>query len=311
MKRIPAVRVLDALLAVRVLGALLLAAAVALHVLHVRSSRARAQGADALRALAAMPALQLGIHAPGAAAAQDFQLCPPNAVPLFLARLAAAEPGAPPKGASLEYGFSLVLTNHVRALLRGVRAPASDELWLSLREAAPEGGDEAFRDWPPALVTGLGALLDRADAGRLSAPVLVRRAGDHGFDAASLADTAASLRHLATLPAERAQFVPAGGEPRDLPAESLAGIAAALAGAEPSELPDGGSLEGSDGTLLLFLDDGFLAMLRAAVPDSAPGDAIVGFRELEIPEAGASPRLGVSAPARVPGLGAILAAPAP
>lgn len=302
MKRIPAVRAL---------GALLLAAAVALHVFNVRSARARAQGAGVLRTLAAMPALQLGVHAPGTAAAQDFQLCPPDAVPLFLARLAEAEPGTPPKDASLEYGFSLVLTNHVRALLHGVRAPASDELWLSLREAAPEGGEGSFRDWPPALVTGLGALLDRADAGRLSTPVLVRRAGEHGFDAASLADTAASLRHLATLPAERAQFVPAGGAPRDLPPGSLAGIAAALAAAEPSDLPEGGSLEGSDGTLLLFLDDGFLAMLRAAIPDAAPADALVGFRELEVPASGGAPRFGVSSPARVPGLGTILAAPAP
>ena len=146
MKRFPAIRVL---------GALLIAAAVALHVLNVRAARTRAQGADALRALAAMPALQLGVQAPGAEGARGFQLCPPDAVPPFLARLAAAEPGEPPKDATLEYGFSLVLTNHVRALLRGVRAPASDELWLSLREAAPEGGDEAFRDWPPALVTGL------------------------------------------------------------------------------------------------------------------------------------------------------------
>ena len=302
MKRIPAVRAL---------GALLLAAAVALHVFNVRSARARAQGAGVLRTLAAMPALQLGVHAPGTAAAQDFQLCPPDAVPLFLARLAEAEPGTPPKDASLEYGFSLVLTNHVRALLHGVRAPASDELWLSLREAAPEGGEGSFRDWPPALVTGLGALLDRADAGRLSAPVLVRRAGEHGFDAASLADTAASLRHLAALPAERAQFVPAGGPARDIPAEALPALAAALAASEPSELPEGGSIEGTDGTLLLFLDDGFLAMLRAAVPDEAPDDAFVGFRELVVPEDGSAPRFGVSAPARVPGLGKLLAAPAP
>ena len=53
MKRFPAIRVL---------GALLIAAAVALHVLNVRAARTRAQGADALRALAAMPALQLGVH---------------------------------------------------------------------------------------------------------------------------------------------------------------------------------------------------------------------------------------------------------
>ena len=83
------------------------------------------------------------------------------------------------------------------------------------------------------------------------------------------------------------------------------------AAAEPSELPEGGSLEGSDGTLLLFLDDGFLAMLRAAIPDAAPADALVGFRELEVPASGGAPRFGVSSPARVPGLGTILAAPAP
>ena len=81
--------------------------------------------------------------------------------------------------------------------------------------------------------------------------------------------------------------------------------------AEPSDLPEGGSLEGSDGTLLLFLDDGFLAMLRAAIPDAAPADALVGFRELEVPASGGAPRFGVSSPARVPGLGTILAAPAP
>ena len=297
--------------AVRLLGALLIAAAVALHVSNVRSARSRAQGADALRALAAMPALQLGIQVPGAEGARGFQICPPDAVPPFLARLAAAEPGEPPKDASLEYGFSLVLTNHVRALLRGVRAPGSDELWLSLREAAPDGGKDSFRDWPPALVTGVGALLDRADAGRLSTPVLARRAGDHGFDEASLADTAASLRHLATLSAERAQFVPAGGTARDLAPETLPALAAALAAAEPSELPEGGSIEGTDGTLLLFLEDGFLAMLRAAVPDETPDDALVGFREFVVTADGDAPRLSVSAPARVPGLGKLLAAPAP
>lgn len=303
MKRFPAIRVL---------GALLIAAAVVLHVLNVRAARTRAQGADALRALAAMPALQLGVQAPGAEDVRGFQLCPPDAVPPFLARLAAAEPGEPPKDATLEYGFSLVLTNHVRALLRGVRAPGSDELWLSLREAAPEGGKESFRDWPPALVTGVGALLDRADAGRLSTPVLVRRAGDHGFDEATLADTAASLRHLAALPAERAQFASAGGAPRDLPAEALPALVAALAAAEPSDLPEGGSIEGADGTLLLFLEDGFLAMLRAAIPDEAPDDALVGFREIEVPAEGGAPRLSVSAPARVPGLGGILLpSPAP
>ena len=305
MKRLPAVRIL---------GALLIAAAVALHVLNVRTARARAQGADVLRGLAAMPALQLGVQAGGEGGAQGFQLCPPDAVPLFLARLAAAEAGAPPKGADREYAFSLVLTNHVRALLRGVRAPGADELWVSLREpAAPgaaDGASSAFREWPPALVTGLGALLDRADAGRLSTPVLVRRAGDHGFDEAALADTAASLRHLAALPVERAQYVPADGAPRGVPAESLPALAAALAAAEPAELPEGGSIEGSDGTLMLFLEDGFLVLLRAAIPDAAPGDAIAGFRELSVPAEGGAPRLDVSAPARVPGLGKLLV-PAP
>ena len=300
--------------AIRILGALLIAAAVALHVYNVRSARARAQGAAALRELAAAPALQLGIRA-GAA---DFQIWPPDAVPFFRARLAAAKPGAPPKDASLEYEFSLVLTNHVRALLHAVRAPGSDDLYVSLREPAKTGAANAaaaaFRDWPPALVTGLGILLDYADAGTLSVPVLVRRTGDHGFDQASLADTAASLRHVAALPAKRARFIPAGGRARDLPADSLPALAAALAAAEPAELPEGGSIEGNDGTLLLFLDDGFVAMLRAAVPDEAPDDALVGFREIAAtPGPGAPPpRLDVSAPARVPGLGRLLLpSPAP
>jgi len=307
MKRLPLVRVL---------GALLIAAAVALHVLNVRAARSRAQGAAVLRGLAAAPALQLGVRADAASGAAGFQLCPPDAVPLFLARLAEAEPGTPPKDAARGYEFSLVLTNHVRALLRAVRAPGADELYVSLREpAAPgAGGAEppAFRDWPPALVTGLGALLDRADAGRLSVPLLARRAGDHGFDESMLADTAASLRHLASLPAKRAQLVPAaGGAPRDLPAGAIPALASALAAAEPAELPEGGTIEATDGSLLLFLDDGFLAMLRVAVPDDAPGDALVGFRELAVPADGGAPRLDVSPPARVPGLGALLAAPAP
>ena len=300
MKRIPLVRVL---------GAMLIAAAVALHVFNVRSARERAQGAAVLRGLAAAPALGLGVRAGGAAP----RIGPPDAVPRVHARHAEAEPGTPPKDATLEYEFSLVLTNRVRARLRAVRAPGSDDLYVSLREPAKAGAeDAAFRDWPPALVTGLGALLDRADAGRLSIPILARRAGDHGFDEEALADTAASLRRLAALPAGRAQFVPAGGAPRDLAPGALPALAAALAAAEPAELPEGGSLEGSDGTLLLFLDDGFLAMLRAAVPDDAPDDALVGFRELVVPEEGGAPRLDVSAPARVPGLGRILLpSPAP
>lgn len=305
MKRIPLVRLL---------GVLLIAAAVALHVFNVRSARERAQGAAVLRGLAAAPALQLGIRA-GAA---DIQIWPPNGLPYFLGRLATARPGEPPKDAALEYEFSLVLTNHVRALLHAVRAPGSDDLYVSLREPAKTGAEDAdaaaFRDWPPALVTGLGVLLDHADAGTLSVPVLVRRTGDHGFDEESLADTAASLRHVAGLPAKRAQFIPAGGRARDLPADSLPALSAALAAAEPAELPEGGSIEGNDGTLLLFLDDGFVAMLRAAVPDEAPDDALVGFREIAAaPGPGAlSPRLDVSAPARVPGLGKILLpSPAP
>ena len=300
---------------VRVLGALLIAAAVALHVFNVRSARERAQGAAVLRGLAAAPALGLGVRAGGAAP----RICPPDAVPLFLARLAEAEPGTPPKDATLEYEFSLVLTNRVRALLHAVRAPGSDDLYVSLREpaktgAAGEGADApAFREWPPARVTGLGALLDGADADSLPAPVplLARRAGDHGFDEAALADTAASLRHLATLPAARAQYAPAGGAPRDLAPDALPAIAAALAAAKPAELPEGGSIEGDDGLLLLFLDDGFAAMLRAAVPEDAPDDALVGFHEPAAPAEGEAPRLGVSAPARVPGLGKLLAAPAP
>lgn len=303
MKRIPSIRIL---------GALLIAAAVALHVFNVRSARRRAEGAGSLRVLAAVPALQLGVRAENAGPARDFQICPPDAVSLFLSRLAAAEPGAPPATATSRYDFCLVLTNHARALLAASREPGSDDLWVSLREPAAKGAEGTFRTWPPALVTGLGPLLDRADAGRLSVPVLARRAGDHGFDEASLADTAASLRHLASLPAERAQFLPAGGGPaRDLPPETLAGIAAALSAAEPSDIPENRTFEGRDGTLLLFLEDGFLAMLRAVVPDDAPDDALVGFRELGVPPEGGAPRLGVSAPARAPGLGKLLPSPAP
>ena len=61
---------------------------------------------------------------------------------------------------------------------------------------------------------------------------------------------------------------------------------------------------------MLFLGDGFLALLRAAVPDAAADDALVGFVELARPADGGDLRFDVSAPARVPGLGTLLA-PAP
>ena len=50
--------------------------------------------------------------------------------------------------------------------------------------------------------------------------------------------------------------------------------------------------------------------LLSCAADDAPDDALVGFRELDVPAEGGAPRLDVSAPARVPGLGRLLA-PAP
>ena len=99
----------------------------------------------------------------------------------------------------------------------------------------------------------------------------------------------------ATLPAERAQFVPAGGAARDLAPETLPALAAALAAAEPSDLPEGGTVEGTDGTILLFLEDGFLAMLRAAVPDETPDDALVGFREFVVTAVGGGKAAAIGA----------------
>jgi hypothetical protein len=151
---------------VRILGALLIAAAVALHVYNVRAARARAQGADILRGLASAPALQLGIRADGADSAAGFRVCQPDAARAFLERLAAAEPGAPAKDATLGYDLALVLTNHVCAILRAVRAPGSDDLYVSLREPVKPaaGGTNApsFREWPPALVAGAAPFLDPA-----------------------------------------------------------------------------------------------------------------------------------------------------
>ena len=45
--------------------------------------------------------------------------------------------------------------------------------------------------------------------------------------------------------------------------------------------------------------------------EDAPDDALVGFHEPAAPAEGEATRLGVSAPARVPGLGKLLAAPVP
>ena len=312
----------------RLLGLLLLLVALALHIGHVRSGASRSQGADALRHVAALPALSLGIAAAPIPAKPDaapaFQLCPPAAVDLFRTRLAQASAARPPADyePARAYDFSLVLTNHVRALFHGTRAAASDELWLSLREpagsapadAAP-GAGPALREWPAACVTGLGNLLDLADEGRLSVvvPLLQPHPGDHGFTERDVADTAAMLRRLAALPFARAEAVRADGSarPRALGPEAMPALAAAFSAAEPAALPPDGIIDGTDHTLLVFLEDGSVAMLRAAVPDDDPADALVGFRAVDADGASGETALATTPPARVPGLAALLVPDAP
>ena len=88
--------------------------------------------------------------------------------------------------------------------------------------------------------------------------------------------------------------------------EAIEDLAALLAAAGPAELPD--PINGTEYLLRLFLEDGHFVNLRVAVPDNNPQNAFVGFLDFVTTSDGRVIPVP-SAPALVPGLGALLSPP--
>ena len=215
----------------RATGVLLLVAAAFLYYHDLREGMRRAKAADAVRYVAEMSVLGLGIRAtpqPGAAEQPIYEPCSPQIASNILARLALADEVKAPALDEMarSYDLFLFLTNRTRVFLSARRRPGADEAFVSLREPrhntgfGSNGGHVSFVEFPPSRVTGLGAIFDEIDSGSLDAlrsarvmPAhvlkawtnLVRRAGVAGLDEKSLGSTAASL--AAIIASER----PVGG----------------------------------------------------------------------------------------------------
>lgn len=316
---------------VRLCGLLLLTLALFLYVHDVSANSRRTKAAQAVRDVAASPTVQVAICTNPQELRRDevWELVrDPADVSNVLNRLASAEPERRAGEPAFDrvYEIMLVQTNHARSYLRAHRTAGSDELWVSLLEPrrAPDAkeGEPPFIEFEPARVTGLGALLDRFDshavptAAELRAAAsrqtaytnLLFRAGPNGFAAEEIADVPASLRKVADLPLEAAALStslrPAPRNPAaDLPLSVAALLPDLLRAAQPAEVP--GNIEGTDCLLTLFFKDGRFVHLRAALPDAAPADALVGFLEFVSGENGEI-RPVPSAPALVPGLGTLL-----
>ena len=323
--------------ALRLVGALLLVAAAFLYTHDLRAGRRRASGASAVRYVAEASVLGMGLRAaPDAAGSARplYEPCSTEIASNILARLAEAEPvKAPAFGESARaYDLFLFLTNRSRVFMRARREPGSDSAFVSLREPRRTSGfgskEESFTfvESSPALVTGLGAVFDEIDSGSLASlrgarlvsggakayTNLVRRAGVAGLTEESLASTEASLRAIAGGARIVGGAVAKGGlaagpgAMRPLSPEDLGAAVSALRSAgDAGEVA--GSFEGDDYAFVLLLDDGHAVNLRAAVRESDPGNALVGFLDAAAPaKEGDSPHLVVTEPALVPGLGKIL-----
>lgn len=324
--------------ALRLVGALLLVAAVFLYTHDLRAGRRRASGASAVRYVAEASVLGMGLRAaPDGAGAERplYEPCSTEIASNILARLAEAEPvKAPAFGEDARaYDLFLFLTNRSRVFMRARREPGSDSAFVSLREPRRTSGfgskEESFTfvESSPALVTGLGTVFDEIDSGSLASlrgarlvpgggarayTNLVRRAGVAGLTEESLASTEASLRAIAGGARIVGGAVAKGGlsagpgAMRPLSPEDLGAAVSALRSADDAGEVSG-SFEGDDYAFVLILDDGHAVNLRAAVRESDPDNALVGFLDAASPaKEGGSPHLVVTEPALVPGLGSIL-----
>ncbi len=329
-------------LPLRIVGALLLVAAAFLYAHDLRAGRRRASGASAVRYVAGASVLGMGLRAAPDGAVSDrplYEPCSPEIASNILSRLAEAEPVKVPAfgESSRTYDLFLFLTNRSRVFMRARREPGSDSAFVSLREPRRTSGfgakDESFTfvESSPALVTGLGKVFDEIDSGSLASlrgarlvqgggaralTNLVRRAGVAGLTEESLASTEASLRAIAGgarisgAALAKGGYAAGRGAMRPLSPEELGEAVSALrSAADAGDVS--GTFEGDDYALLLVLDDGHAVNLRAAVRESDPDNALVGFLDAAAPDGeGGSPRLVVTEPALVPGLGRILSAAA-
>ena len=317
---------------VRICGVLLLALAVYMYIHDVSANSRRIQAAEAVHNVATAPTAQIAVCTEPQAAHGDqvWEIVQsPVVVSNLLARLAAASPDRPSSLPSFdrEYELMLVQTNHARSHLRVRRVAGSDDLWVFLRELRhapdPKETQPAFVEFEPVIVTGLGTLFDEFDAHRTLIDAQFRdgaqtaytnlslRAGAHGFTEEDVADVPAALRKTAGFPLRAAtvstEIVPVPRTPTPpLSKEALEKLPELLAAAGPAELPN--PIEGTEFILRLFLEDGHFVNLRIAVPDNAPQDAFVGFLDFVTTQDGHTTPVP-SAPALVPGLGALLAPP--
>ena len=317
---------------VRICGFLLLALAVYMYVHDVSTNSRRIQAAQAVRNVASAPTAHVAVCTEPQAAHGDqvWEIVQSRVVVSnLLSRLAAASPDRPssPPSFDREYELMLVQTNHARSHLRVRRVAGSDDLWVYLRELrhAPEPKDAqpTFVEFEPVIVTGLGPLFDEFDAHRNLIDAQFRggaqtaytnlslRAGAHGFTEEDVADVPAALRKTAGFPLRAAtvstEIVPVPRTPTPpLSKEAIDDLPALLAAAGPAEPP--GSINGTEYLLRLFLEDGHFVNLRVAVTYKDPQNAFVGFLDFVTTSDGRVLPVP-SAPALVPGLGALLSPP--
>ena len=309
---------------VRLLGLALVAAAIALYARDCGRRQTEQTALLAVRAAASDPGALVAFLAddpknPGAKIFRPVR--DPAVASNVVAALAATEPGW-----KLENPVSSFVGEHDVMLLGADRRSAFFHLRRNEGDArvgvqlSPGPQALGVREDAPLLSTaGLDGILKRIEHGELLDETAGIRIVDPAqlvaytnlWPAAAETDPAAALRELAARPLRHAESAPAADGAatapfRGLDEESRKSLSAALAAAEPAEFP-AGTQEGDIWQLRLFADKGELLVLQAAVLETRPDDAFVGFLALPAPGATNAPAR-LSPPALVPGLGAALRA---
>lgn len=317
---------------VRLVGLVLVALAVLLHVRQSSEQRNREIGATKVRDSAAAGVIGLGLRATPEESGREpiFEPCSRDVASNILARLsAAASTREDPPANARSYDLFLLLPDRARAYLRVLRAPGSGTAFVALRSVQRSGAAPVELDCLPALVEGLGPVLDELDSGegpslRQAAElpnindwkVVSRDAPELNLPESDRVSTAASLRALSSMEIAALGVASETASGRVqvamslVVARALEDALAAFAKAEDVEKP-AGTIEGRGCSAAIFMKDKVRLTLMVAIPDDSPEDALVGFVEaVSAPgegESGARPAHEVSPPARVPGLGAVLA----
>lgn len=313
----------------RFVGLILIAAAVLLHVRQSSEQRNRELGAAKVRQSAAAGVLGLGLRAvpDGASREPIFEPCSREVASNILACLSAAAPtrDAPPDGAKT-YDLFLLLPDRARAFLRAQRAPGDDSAFVALRSVQRSGASPVELDCVPAVVEGLGAFFDELDTGEGGAlrktvelpnlehwKSVSRDAPEFSLSPEERSSTASSLRAVIAK-GVAAIGVSSGRSTPDSPVamsllvgQALSDAIATFANAEDVDNPSP-TIDGRGCSAAIFATDKVRLALMVAIPDESPNDALVGF--IETTDNGGPdgrPSATVSPPARVPGLGAVIA----